>query len=65
MNIDIGCLLDAKVENVERLAGSLGLSLPEHEAKDGLYARRLARLVAGHLSRSRPRRFFTWPRGLS
>ena len=45
MELDAECLLEARVENVERLALALGVRIPEHRGKDRLYARKLARAV--------------------
>jgi hypothetical protein len=45
MELDAECLLEARVENVERLANALGVRIPDHRGKDRLYARKLARAV--------------------
>lgn len=47
MDIDIECLRDAKIENLERLATSLGLRLPARKrAGESAYSRELVRQVA-------------------
>lgn len=46
MELDIDCLREAKLENVERLANALGVRLPEHKRHDRrAYARELFRIV--------------------
>jgi hypothetical protein len=45
MELDTECLLEARVENVERLANALGVRIPDHRGKDRHYARKLARAV--------------------
>ncbi|WP_437596850.1 hypothetical protein [Sorangium sp. So ce590] len=63
MDLDIDCLREAKVENVERLAHALGVKLPEHKRHDRrAYNRELIRMVMQGIrrdaERSRGRRFF-------
>lgn len=53
MELDADCLLDARVENVERLALALGVRLPPRQAKDRQYARKLVRLVLRGLAEDR------------
>jgi hypothetical protein len=61
MMLDAECLYEAKVENVERLAQSLGVVLPSQQGSRIAYSRKLVRLVlkAIELStrRERDRRF--------
>lgn len=46
MDLDIDCLREARVENVERLASSLGVTLPEKRRRDRrTYIRELVRAV--------------------
>ncbi|MCC6552025.1 MAG: hypothetical protein IT372_03250 [Polyangiaceae bacterium] len=46
MDLDIDCLREAKVENVERLATALGVKLPDRKRHDRrAYARELVRAV--------------------
>jgi hypothetical protein len=46
MDLDIDCLREARVENVERLASSLGVRLPEKRRRDRrTYIRELVRAV--------------------
>lgn len=45
MQLDAECLFEAKVENVERLALSLGLRLPQRRGGDRTYTRTLIRNV--------------------
>jgi len=46
MDLDIDCLREARVENVERLASSLGVKLPEKRRRDRrTYVRELVRAV--------------------
>jgi hypothetical protein len=52
MDLDIECLRDAKVENVERLANALGVRLPEHKRHDRrAYTRELIRVVMQGIKR--------------
>lgn len=62
MMLDAECLLEAKVENVERLAISLGLRLPPYKGSRSTYARKLVRLVLKQLEQERyPRqRYHGW-----
>jgi hypothetical protein len=53
MILDADCLLEAKVENVERLAIALGLRLPSHKGSRLAYNRKLVRLVLKHLEEER------------
>jgi hypothetical protein len=57
MELDVDCLLEAKVENVERLALALGVRLPPQKGRDRQYARKLVRAVLKGLQsdRRRPR----------
>lgn len=55
MDLDADCLLEARVENVERLALAIGVRLPPHRGKDRTYARKLARLVLKHIDKERHR----------
>jgi hypothetical protein len=60
MTLDTECLLEAKLENVERLAMSLGVRLPPFRGNEVAYSRKLARLVLKAIeqsSRRRPRTF--------
>lgn len=45
MMLDAECLYEAKLENVERLAQSLGVRLPPHAGSRIAYSRKLVRLV--------------------
>ncbi len=49
MELDVDCLLEARVENVERLALALGVRLPPNpgagRGRDRVYARKLVRAV--------------------
>ena len=46
MDLDIDCLREAKIENVERLANSLGVKLPDRRRHDRrAYSRELVRAV--------------------
>ena len=49
MELDADCLYEARPENVERLARSLGVRIPPHRGRDVTYARKLVRLVLKHL----------------
>lgn len=49
MELDADCLYEARPENVERLARSLGVRLPPHRGRDLTYNRKLVRLVLKHL----------------
>lgn len=63
MELDASCLRWAKVENLERLARALRLSLPLHKrhSREG-YHRALVRLVARALEdQPRDRRFESQP----
>lgn len=52
MDLDIDCLREAKVENVERLASALGVRLPEHKRHDRrAYTRELIRVVMQGIQR--------------
>jgi hypothetical protein len=53
MDLDADCLLEARVENVERLALALGVRLPPKQGKDRAYARKLVRLVLRGLAEDR------------
>jgi hypothetical protein len=62
MDLDLECLREAKLENVERLGRALGLRLPEHKRQDQrAYARELIRVVMQGIRRDaekgRRRRF--------
>ncbi len=50
MLVDASLLRRSKVENVERLARSLGVSLPKRP-KDGVYASQLVSSVASKIRR--------------
>ena len=45
MMLDAECLYEAKLENVERLAQSLGVRLPPQAGSRIAYSRKLVRLV--------------------
>ncbi len=45
MMLDAECLYEAKLENVERLAQSLGVRLPPQSGSRIAYSRKLVRLV--------------------
>jgi hypothetical protein len=62
MILDAECLLEAKVENVERLAVALGLRLPPYRGSRVAYSRKLVRIVLKHLEQERhlPRRGRSW-----
>jgi hypothetical protein len=45
MMLDAECLYEAKLENVERLAQSLGVRLPPQQGSRIAYSRKLVRLV--------------------
>lgn len=53
MELDADCLLEARVENVERLALALGVRLPPRQGRDRQYARKLVRLVLRGLAEDR------------
>jgi hypothetical protein len=53
MILDADCLLEAKVENVERLAVALGLRLPPYKGSHIAYSRKLVRLVLKQLEHER------------
>jgi hypothetical protein len=53
MILDADCLLEAKVENVERLAVALGIRLPPNRGSRVAYSRKLVRLVLKHLEQER------------
>jgi hypothetical protein len=53
MDIDADCLLEARVENVERLAMALGIRLPPRQGRDRQYARKLVRAVLRGLEEDR------------
>jgi hypothetical protein len=55
MMLDAECLYEAKLENVERLALSLGVRLPPQQGSRIAYSRKLVRLVLKALAQS-PRR---------
>lgn len=55
MMLDAECLYEAKLENVERLAHSLGVRLPPKQGSRIAYSRKLVRLVLKALDQS-PRR---------
>lgn len=55
MMLDAECLYEAKLENVERLAHSLGVRLPPQQGSRIAYSRKLVRLVLKALDQS-PRR---------
>lgn len=56
MELDIECLREAKVENVERLAHALGVKLPEHKRHDKrAYTRELIRVVMQGIRRDAER----------
>jgi hypothetical protein len=47
MRLDVDCLREAKLENLERLARSLGVRLPDRAGRS--YSRRLVRAVLKRL----------------
>jgi hypothetical protein len=47
MRLDVDCLREAKLENLERLARSLGVRLPDRAGRS--YSRRLVRAVMKRL----------------
>ena len=53
MILDATCLLEAKLENVERLAISLGLRLPANKGNRIAYNRKLVRLILKQLEQER------------
>lgn len=53
MILDADCLLEAKVENVERLALALGLRLPPYKGSRIAYSRKLVRLVLKQIEQER------------
>lgn len=53
MILDAECLLEARLENVERLAIALGLRLPNNKGNRPAYNRKLVRLVLKHLEEER------------
>jgi hypothetical protein len=57
MDIDIECLREAKVENIERLATALGIALPSRRRyfTRGAYSRELIRAVMRGLHEDRSR----------
>ena len=55
MMLDAECLYEAKLENVERLASSLGVRLPPQQGSRIAYSRKLVRLVLKALDQN-PRR---------
>jgi len=55
MDIDADCLLEATVENLERLALALGVRLPPRQGRDRQYARKLVRAVLRGLHEDRRR----------
>lgn len=62
MMLDAECLYEAKLENVERLAQSLGVPLPSQQGSRIAYSRKLVRLVLKAMAQSprreRERRFY-------
>ena len=52
MMLDAECLYEAKLENVERLANSLGVRLPPQQGSRIAYSRKLVRLVLKALDQS-------------
>ena len=55
MMLDAECLYEAKLENVERLAQSLGVRLPSQQGSRIAYSRKLVRLVLKAMQASPPR----------
>jgi len=53
MELSADCLHEARVENLERLAASLGVRLPPHRGDHGKYARQLVRAVMRGLDQDR------------
>ncbi len=53
MELDADCLLEARVENVERLALALGVRLPPYRGDHRKYARALVRAVLKGLDEDR------------
>ncbi len=53
MVLDAECLYEAKLENVERLAHSLGVRLPPQQGSRIAYSRKLIRLVLKALDQTR------------
>ena len=54
MMLDAECLYEAKLENVERLAQSLGVRLPSQQGSRIAYSRKLVRLVLKAMQVSQP-----------
>ena len=55
MEIDVDCLQEARVENLERLASALGVRLPPQKGDRRKYARQLVRVVLRGLEDDRRR----------
>jgi hypothetical protein len=55
MELDADCLHEARVENLERLAASLGVRLPPRKGDHRKYARQLVRVVLRGLDEDRRR----------
>jgi hypothetical protein len=53
MILDADCLLEAKLENVERLAIAMGLRLPNDRGNRVAYNRKLVRLILKQLELER------------
>ena len=53
MEIDVECLLEARTENLERLAVALGVRLPRNPGSNSGYTRRLVRAVLKGLAADR------------
>lgn len=53
MEIDVDCLQEARVENLERLAVALGVRLPTRKGDRRKYARTLVRIVHRGLEEDR------------
>ena len=55
MDLDVDCLQEARVENLERLAVALGVRLPPRRGDLRKYARTLVRVVMRGLEEDRRR----------
>lgn len=53
MELDADCLLEARVENLERLALSLGVRLPPRQGRERQYARKLVRVLVRAIAEDR------------
>jgi hypothetical protein len=55
MELTVDCLLEARVENLERLAAALGVKLPPRRGDQRKYGRQLVRAVLRGLEEDRRR----------